>query len=152
MPAFRFRLQSVLDYRASLVDRARLELAALQARLHEAEDTLAALRRAEQDALHELAAAQAAKRLDLAEVTRLLEYVDALAEQIAAQRQVVERRRQEADDQQQRVLELAQAARVLEKLRDRQLEEYLQEDARRERAETSEIAAQRHQRLQVTRP
>ena len=45
---------------------------------------------------------------------------------------------------------LAKDARALEKLRERQLEEYQQDDARREQAETSEIASIRHQRRQAS--
>ena len=76
-----------------------------------------------------------------AEITRLLEYGQILAQQIVEQRQVIAQRQQEADAQQQRVIALAKDAKALEKLRERQLEEYQQEDARREQAETSEIAS-----------
>lgn len=147
---FVFRLQNVLDYRAGLADRARQELAALQARVREAQDELAALQRSEQRALQQLGAVQAADTLDLAEITRLLEYGLVLDQQIEAQEQVIAQRQQEADAQQQQVIALARDARALEKLRERQLEEFRQDDARREQAETSEIASTRHQRLQAS--
>jgi len=152
MPGFIFRLQNVLDYRTGLADRARQELGVLQARVREAEETLAALHRAEQRALQRLGAAQSTAALDLAEITRLLEYGQVLTEQIAEQHQVIAQRQQEADAQQEQVIALAKEAKALEKLRERQMEEYQQEDARREQAETSEIAAGRHQRLQVSQP
>ena len=149
MAGFRFRLQNVLDYRAGLADRARQELGVLQAHVREAEEALAALFRAEQQALQQLGAAQSAPLMDLAEITRLLEYGQVLAVRIAEQRGVIAQRRQEADAKQQEVIALAKDAKVLEKLRERQREELQQDDARREQAETSEIAANRHQRLQV---
>jgi flagellar FliJ protein len=149
MAGFRFRLQNVLDYRAGLADRARQELGVLQAHVREAEEALAALFRAEQRALQQLGAAQSAPLMDLAEITRLLEYGQVLAVRIAEQRGVIAQRRQEADAKQQEVIALAKDAKVLEKLRERQREELQQDDARREQAETSEIAANRHQRLQV---
>jgi flagellar export protein FliJ len=152
MSGFAFRLQNVLDYRMSLVDRARLELAALQALLDDAEATLAALQQLSRDALAELTATQTSDILDLAEITRLLEYGEVIADQIVEQRQVIEARRQAVNEQQHILVGLARDAKALEKLRDRQVEEFQQEDARREQRETSEIASSRHQRLQVTRP
>ena len=149
MAGFRFRLQNVLDYRAGLADRARQELGVLQAHVREAEEALAALFRAEQHALRQLGEAQGAPLMDLAEITRLLEYGQVLTARIAEQRSVIAQRQQEADAKQQEVNALAKDAKALEKLRERQLEEFQQDDARREQAETSEIAANRHQRLQV---
>jgi flagellar export protein FliJ len=149
MAGFVFRLQNVLDYRSGLADRARQELGVLQAALREAEAILADLLKAEQRALTQLGAAQTTVPLDLAEITRLLEYGQILARQILEQRLHIEERRQDVDGQQQRVIALAKDAKALEKLRERQLEEYQQEDNRREMAETSELASMRHQRLQA---
>ena len=149
MAGFTFRLQSVLDYRSGLVDRARQELAALQARLNEAEATMLSLQRAERNALRQQCIMQTTGTLDLPEITRLLEYGEVLARRIIEQRGVIAQCQQDVDVQQQRTIALAKDARALEKLRERQLEEYQQEDTRRERAETSEIASTRHQRAQV---
>jgi flagellar export protein FliJ len=150
MPGFVFRLQNVLDYRSGLADRARQELGVLQAYLREAEATLFALLEAEQQSLRELGAAQTAPFLDLAEITRLLEYGQVLAQEIVEQRQHVAERQQDVETQKQRVVALSKDAKALEKLRERQLEEFQQEDSRREQAETSELASIRHQRLQVS--
>jgi flagellar export protein FliJ len=150
MAGFVFRLQNVLDYRTSLADRARQELGALQASLREAQEHLVALQRAEQRALRSLNHTQTAAMLDLPEVTRLLEYGEVLATQIAAQRQEVEARQRAVDAQQEQFVALSKDAKALEKLRDRQIEEFQQEDGRREQAETSEIASGRHQRQQVS--
>src|SRR3954452_9299532 len=132
MAGFSFRLQNVLDYRAGLADRARQELGVLQAALRDAEATLAALLDAERQALGQLGAAQCTATLDLADITRLLEYGQVLAERIEEQHRHVEERRQDVIAQQQRVLALAKDAKALEKLRERQLEEYQQDDNRRE--------------------
>jgi flagellar FliJ protein len=150
MPAFVFRLQNVLDYRSGLADRARQELGVLQTYLREAEATLAALLEAEQQALRELGTMQTAPFLDLAEITRMIEYGQVLAQEIVEQHHHVEERRQDVARQKERVIALAKDAKALEKLRERQLEEYQQVDNRREQSETSEIASIRHQRLQVS--
>lgn len=152
MAGFAFRLQSVLDYRESLVDRARLELAALQSLLRDAEETLAALQQAEREGLDELAAAQKHATLDLPDITRLLEYVQAVVERIAEQREVIVRRRHAIAVQQEQMVALARDAKALDKLRERQHEEYQQDDVRRERDEMSEIAATRHRLPRVVRP
>ena len=148
MAGFVFRLQNVLDYRTGLTDRARQELGVLQGRVREAEEELATLHRFEQRALQQLGTAQSGDALDLAEITRLLEYGQVLDQRIEQQHQVIAQRQQEADAQQQKVIALAKDARALEKLRERQMEEFQQDDNRRELAEMGEIASVRHQRLQ----
>lgn len=150
MAGFTFRLQSVLDYRTGLVDRARMELAALQARVADAEATLGTLQNAEQVALRELGLSQGATTLDLSQITLLLEYSEVLTDRIQQQRQVVEQRRQDADVQHQVMIGLLKDAKAIEKLRERQEEEYQQEDHRRDLAEMSEVASVRHQRAQAS--
>jgi len=146
MAGFRFRLQNVLDYRAGLADRARQELGVLQAQLRAAQEELARLLAAEQDGLRKLGEAQLTVPLDLPEISYLLEYGIVVAQRIVQQRGVIAERQQAVDAQQRVVLELARDAKALEKLRERQLEEYEQDESRREQAETSEIASTRHQR------
>lgn len=146
MAGFTFRLQNVLDYRTGLVDRARQELAAAQARLNEEEARQQAFERAERQAIRQQCIMQTTGALDLPEITRLLEYSEVLAKRIVAQRGVIAECQREVDALQARMVALAKDAKALEKLRERQLEEYQQEDTRRERAETSEIASTRHQR------
>jgi len=150
MASFVFRLQNVLDYRAGVADRARQELGVLQTYLREAAATLSALLGAEQKALRTLGTAQSSEILDLPEITRLLEYGQVLAQEIVEQRFHVEERCRDVAAQQQKVIALAKDAKALEKLRERQLEEYQQDDNRRAQSETSEIASARHQRLQVS--
>lgn len=146
MAGFTFRLQNVLDYRTGLVDRARQELATAQARLAEEEARQLAFERAERQAIRQQCIMQTTGALDLPEITRLLEYSEVLAKRIIAQRDVIAECQRVVDALQARMVALAKDAKALEKLRERQLEEYQQEDTRRERAETSEIASTRHQR------
>ena len=151
MAGFKFRLQSILDYRAGLVDRARMVVGALQARERE-EELVCEQLHAEERATHAmLAALQIGGALDMAELTRLMGAADALATRIEEQGLVIERCRRETEAAQARLVELSKEAKALEKLRERQQEEYLQEDARRERAETSELASLRHRWMQLAR-
>ena len=151
MAGFKFRLQSILDYRSGLVDRVRMEVGALQARQREEELVRERLRAVEGATFAALAELQVGGALDMAELNRLMEAADALATRIEEQGLVIERCRRETDEAQARLVELSKEAKALEKLRERQQDEYLQEDARRERAETSELASLRHRWMQVAR-
>ncbi len=146
MASFSFKLQAVLDYRQSLVDRTRLELAAIQSRLRQDEDQLQRMKASEQAALRRVLEAQQ-QRLDVPLVISLMEHLHELTARIGQQVAVVERRRKEVNDVQQRMLEQLKEAKGLEKLRERQVEAHGQELRRLERAESSELAALRHQRL-----
>jgi flagellar export protein FliJ len=151
MAAFKFRLQSILDFRSGLVDRARMEVGALQARQRDQELVRERLRTEERATFDALAEQQAGGALDMAELTRLMGAADALATRIEEQGLVIERCRREADAAQVQLVELSKEAKALEKLRERQQDEHLQDDARRERAETSELASLRHRWMQVAR-
>ena len=151
MAGFKFRLQSILDYRAGLVDRARMEVGALQARQREEEAVREGLRASECATHAMLAAMQLGGALDMAELTRLMATADAFATLIEEQGLVIERCQRETDEAQARLVELSRDAKALEKLRERQQEEYQQEGVRRERAETSELASLRHRWMQTAR-
>lgn len=145
---FNFRLQSVLDYRQSLADSARLELTALQMRLSQAESRLAATRDAERLTLQRLEL-QKRQVLDMPQVMQLLEHLNVLGRRIQQQQRAVEAERVAVDRQQQLYIDLVKEAKTLEKLRERQAAEYAQEQARLDRIETSEYAAQQHRRLRI---
>ena len=151
MAGYKFRLQSILDYRTGLVDRARMEVAALQARQRREEEVRERLRGNERATLAALARIQAGGTLDLAELTRLIGSIDALAARIEEQDLVVESCRRETDEAQARLVALSIDAKALEKLRERQRDEFLLEGARREQAETSELASLRHRWIQLAR-
>jgi len=151
MAGYKFRLQSILDYRAGLVDRARMEVAALQTRQRGEEEARERLRGDERATLAALARIQTGGALDLAELTRLMGSVDALGARIEQQGLVIERCRREADEAQARLVALSMDAKALEKLRERQREEFLIEGARRDQTEMSELASLRHRWTQIAR-
>ncbi len=151
MAGFKFRLQSILEYRAGLVDRVRLEVAALHVQLCHAMDVREDLRADLHATFAALNDIQAGGALDMAELTRLMAGAEAIEDRIEAQGFVVERCRRDVDEATARLVELSKAAKALEKLRERQRDEFRQEDARRERAETSELASLRHRSMQVAR-
>lgn len=167
-----FRLQTVLDYRARLVDRLRLELAALHRQQQEAAAQLAALEAAERAALAQLRAQQAppspaptpgdglSRRgarpagndgalLDLPRLMQLTEHLHVLAARIAAQRETLARLAAEEAALQERIVAQNKDVKALEKLRERHLAEHARTEARRERVESSELALRQYQRLRA---
>ena len=164
-----FRLQPVLDYRTTLVDRLRLELAALRRRQQAEAERLAALQAAERQALAALRAQQAptavpdstasvrsessngeeSSMLDLPQLMQLTEHLHLLEARIAAQQEVVARLATEEAELQQRIVAQSKDVKALEKLRDRQQEEHARAEARLERRETSELAIRQYQRLRA---
>ncbi|HLI26418.1 MAG TPA: flagellar FliJ family protein [Chloroflexota bacterium] len=170
-----FRLQTVLDYRAHLVDRLRLELAALQHRQQEEAARLAALEAAERAALAQLRAQQAPSPypvppsptgeggageggppgasggtlLDLPRLMQLTEHLNVLAARIAAQRELLAQLAAEEAALLERIVAHQKDVKALEKLRERHLAECALSEARRERVESSELALRQYQRLRA---
>jgi flagellar export protein FliJ len=167
-----FRLQTVLDYRARLVDRLRLELAALHRQQQEAAAQLAVLEAAERAALAQLRAQQAPPTpsprpprvaqeseappgassgavLDLPRLMQLTEHLHVLAARIAAQRETLARLAAEEAALQERIVAQNKDVKALEKLRERHLAEHARTEARRERVESSELALRQYQRLRA---
>jgi flagellar FliJ protein len=148
MAQFKFRLQNVLDYRRTLVDRTHFELATAQARLREEEQDLERLRAAESAATTRLSEVQR-QQVHLPEVLQLSDHLSVLLGRIAEQSGAVDRARAEVERLHQQAVAQSKDAKALEKLRDRQSEETAVEQRRLEQIETSELAALQYQRLRV---
>ncbi|MBI3964352.1 MAG: flagellar export protein FliJ [Chloroflexi bacterium] len=145
---FNFRLQSVLDYRQSLVDRATGELAHAQIVLSQAEERLSRLRHEERATMARLAD-QERSVLDLPQLLQLQEHLVVLSSRLVDQATAVAHAKAAADEQQARVLELTKDLKALEKLRDRKSEEWQQESRRLEQMEMNELAARQHRFLRA---
>lgn len=150
MSRFNFRLQSILDYRRSLADQAKLELAAARTRLAQEESALGELRLAESAALAELAEAQRTVQ-GMARLLQLLDHLSVLGERINAQVTVVQRLQIEVERRQEIYLDLTKGVKALEKLRERQAEEFVRESQRAERDETAETAARQYWQVRAGR-
>lgn len=147
---FNFHLQSVLDYRRTLVDRRRAEVAAAERHLRLEEDLLAGLHAAH---AYAMAAYQTDVdcTVDVAQSDQLGLHLRELETSIAMQAGALDRARATYECARAELLELEKDAKSLEKLRDRQLEQYETEARRRERAEATEVTATFHRRFQESR-
>ena len=137
---FRFRLERVLQHRQREVDARSREVAEAQLAVQRAESGLAAASRR----LHLSRAESAARRqgsLDATELQRGLAWQDELVARREAAAGVLAAARGELAAAQERLQQAWRDREVLERLRQRQREEWEQEQARRERRALDEIGA-----------
>ncbi|MCX7929366.1 MAG: flagellar export protein FliJ [Chlorobi bacterium] len=138
MARFRFRLQSLLEYRQHLVEEAQQELAHLNARARAIE---AAIDQCVQD-IDEAAAPTSSVK------AHLLQLHDArrqhLVERVYMLKQDLESVRAEQERATERLVQRMQQRQVLDKLRQRRLEEHILDERRTEQQRLDEIAARQH--------
>jgi flagellar export protein FliJ len=146
MVQFNFRLQSVLEYRRALVDRLQIVLSDRQRQLRDCERQLAELHALMEQGLNSLSE-QEGEHLDVGRATQVTIHVDHIEREIAHQVEVLEQVRAEYERTREELLELEKSARTLERLRDRQHDEWATAELRREQAQLNELAAIFHQRI-----
>lgn len=142
---FEFRLDPVLRLRLRDEETAKRELGEAVAREQKERDALQAL----QDELSLEVSSQAQAREDViwAQGQALyLEWAIAQNGRIAAQRQVCQEAAKAVQAARQAVVEARRAVQVLEKLRERRLQQWKLELSRKEQAFASDVAAQRWMR------
>jgi flagellar protein FliJ len=145
MVQFNFRLQSVLEYRRSLADRLQIVLADRRRQLIDAEQRLAELYGGVEQAVGSLAELRD-DVVDVSQSAHVTIHIDQLEREIAVQSELLEQIRAEFEETRVELLELEKSARTLERLRERQHDEWALEELRREQAQLNELAAIFHQR------
>ena len=148
MPRFTFRLQTVLEHKHRLEDLAQLEHARAQAAQSIEERSLAQLHDAEARGFAELERQRFDGRLDIEALQLGMTYLDALKVQITRQAQVVARVRKATDAKREALVAAMQERKALERLREKQLKDFMLAQSRRELAEQDEMVVMRHARTQ----
>ncbi len=137
---FRFRLERVLRHRQRQVDARSREVAEAQAALQASEKAVgeaeAMLRRSQAEA-----ASMRGGRIDAGQLGRLAAWHEELTAQRVALEAEVDRDRQLVDDAQQNLQQAWRDREILERLRERQKQEWIAEEARQERRALDEIGA-----------
>ncbi|MBR6452235.1 MAG: flagellar export protein FliJ, partial [Lachnospiraceae bacterium] len=87
-----------------------------------------------------------AENLDLQKINETIEAIDNMKERIAIQEGVVRQAMHNVDLARERLTEAMQERKTHEKLKERQFEEFLQEEAARESKEIDELVSFRHGR------
>ena len=146
MPRFTFRLQTVLEHKQRLEELAQMEHARAQAAQSVEERSLAQLHDAEARGFAELERQRFDGRLDIESLQLGMTYLDALKVQITRQAQVVARVRKATEAKREALVGAMQERKALERLREKQLKDFLLAQSRRELAEQDEMVVMRHSR------
>jgi flagellar protein FliJ len=139
--AFRFRFQSVLNYRRHQAEMAEMELARAQQLLAEAEESLATLKANRETALQNLAHCLH-QGLDGTRLHLWRIYLTDLETRIDQQIQKVEALSRAVTGFREKLLEATRKKKVLEKLRSHEQEAWRYTEDRREEKELGETAVQ----------
>jgi flagellar FliJ protein len=137
--AFKFRLQKLLEYREEEKKMAQEELARRQRELLEIEAELEKLRREELRTL-ELRRAEQSKKLDIFTLTAIESYHLFLQERLRSKQQELLQSREQVEEQRQAVVESWKKCEMLERLKEKRREGYLQEEKSREQRLNDEIS------------
>ncbi len=151
MAKFVFKFDGVLRQREHVETQRQRELAVVQQEMAGLQIELRALNDAVQASVADLRDNHLTGRLDLNFLAAHRRFTLAMTRKGAALVQQIAGVQKRLDVAQAALAEAAKQRKIIEKLRERQQDEYLQEDARRERAETSELASLRHRWMQVAR-
>jgi flagellar protein FliJ len=143
MPAMKFQLQSVLDYREQIVDLRQSELAELESRLQAERLVLISLRQRIADLADGIRIVQQGGGLNCDDLSYKMAYLEQLESRETAQIARVRECRQERDAKRQELMQAAQDKQVIEKLKERRLEQRRAEELHREGQVLDEISVVR---------
>jgi flagellar protein FliJ len=142
---FTFRLQSVLDVRQVLEEKALVAFSDEHRRLAQEKQVLAALRRERVSHVDQLRETSH-RSLRADQVSMLVSYLDILRKKIAAQQQVVHQATLAVETKRAELLDAMKKKKVMERLKEKQLAEFRREMGVRERRDLDEMAVLRFAR------
>jgi len=137
---FRFKLQRLLDVRRQVRERIEAELASIQKRLEQAREALEALIDQRRTSVEEF---RERKTFTVEELKLFNYYVDGLALRIQDGKRMVAAIEGELRKKISELLEARQNEEVMERLREKELDRYRKEMARKETAFLDEVALRR---------
>lgn len=148
MKGFKFKLQPVLDQRQKKEDILKKELAEKRLQYENEKLVLEKLRNKLSNVQQELRIKQKDK-IDAAEMSGYLLYCQRLEREIELQVMKLTNLASEVSKAQERLLEATKEKKIIEKLYDKQLEEFRQEINRVEQIAIDEISTVRYNRVDV---
>jgi flagellar export protein FliJ len=138
---FRFRLQNVLDLRAEREQKAASELSQARARVRAAEEAKAALESSIAEGYARLTAANAAR--SVGEMRSRSYVLDQLGERVTRAAEAIDKAVAEVEGSHREFQTALKGRMALDRLRERQRQEWREEEGRVERAEMDEVARTR---------
>ena len=140
---FRFRLQKVLDYRQEIEKMEAQKLARYRSIRLEEERALDLLQK-EGDELESFLRCRQESGLDIFSLQAAEHYSCQLQERIGQQEKKIEEAQRQENEQRAEVVEARRRAAVLEKLKEKKKEEYLEQEKLLEQKKVDEISLYRY--------
>ena len=131
MPGFKFRLQSLLNVKRQMEDNLKLELAEANRLLKEETDLLDALVFQKRELMSSINI-ETSKGVKVEKLIEYNSYLFRLSMNIEKQKEKVIIAQENADKHRERLINIMQEKKMLEKLKDKNLEQYKAEETRRE--------------------
>ena len=142
---YRFNLQVVLNYRKRIEEGLQMELSRTQRELESAKQVFFAYQR-EKGYYEEELAKREAGEIKINESILYRDYLKGMNRKIKAQREIVAQAKIGVDKKQEELLIATKKRKVLEKIREKHMEEFMDDLERKERIFTDEINIQRYQK------
>lgn len=143
MAKFEFRLQSVLNLREKLENQKELEYGLALKKL-ERERELERSLRSSRSACVTALAGKIEARIDPEEIARYNEYINVLKDRIAVQIKVVKAAADYAENKRLELVEAMRERKTLERLRENQHEEYIEEEKRDEQKQVDQTVSYKY--------
>lgn len=140
---YRFNLQAVLNYRKRIEEGLQMELSRVQRELESAKQVFLAYQR-EKSYYEEELLKREASTMNIDESILYRDYLKGMNRKIKEQREIVARVKGEVDKKQGALLAATKKRKVLEKVREKRLKEFIKEVERKERIFTDETGIRRY--------
>ena len=150
MKKFKFRLENVLELRTKTLEDRQLEMAAIQARLNDANNKLDSLEQSRLQAKRDLEnILGAGENIEFIRVKNYQDYIAKLDDDISIQHKVIADIENELELKQEEVREALKAKKMLEKLKEKEYKAFLKDFEQREAQDLDVIAVTRYRGLGV---
>ena len=145
MKKFKSRLENVLELRTKTLEDRQLEMAAIQARLNDANNKLDSLEQSRLQAKRDLEnILGAGENIEFIRVKNYQDYIAKLDDDISIQHKVIADIENELELKQEEVREALKAKKMLEKLKEKEYKAFLKDFEQREAKELDDIALTRY--------
>jgi flagellar FliJ protein len=136
---FKFKLQSVLDYRLNIEEKILNEFSELKRELDRQKAMLEELKSERESMVAGLRKMQS-QTIKAHDISSILVYVDRLRESEKQQKQVIQQIMEAVDKKRQELVEAVKNRKIMENLKDKQKEEYIKDVNDTEQKDSDEMS------------
>ena len=136
---FKFKLQSVLDYRLNIEEKILNEFSELKRELDRQKAMLEELKSERENMVAGLRNMQS-QTIKAHDISSILVYVDRLRESEKQQKQVIQQIMEAVDKKRQELVEAVKNRKIMENLKDKQKEEYIKDVNDTEQKDSDEMS------------